>query len=411
MKPGTPGFIGARLREAREARGLPAIGLADLIGVSRAAVSQYENGIQSPRPEVMERITKTLRLPDVYFRLPMGKTDVGAIFYRSMSAATKSARIRAERRYFWLKAIVGYLREFVQLPAVNFPDFDLSIDPVRISDNQIEELAIQTRRFWNIGDGPINNVVWLLENNGAIVARDELGAETLDAFSEFCVGDGVPYVVLGSDKAVAARSRFDAAHELGHIILHRKINKTHLSRKSDHHLIEEQAHRFAGAFLVPAQAFASEFYSATLDALKILKAKWRVSIAMMIKRAENLNFISPQQVRRLWISYSRRRWRTKEPLDDELEIEQPRVLRRAFELLINEKIQTREQILSHLPFAPHDIEILAGIPGFLSRVSDDDGPSVCVLKEGARKRVSNQHAAETSGQIIEFPGGKRHGRS
>jgi predicted transcriptional regulator len=54
MKPGTPGFVGARLKEAREARFLSAIALADLVGVSRQAISLYENGAKTPGPEVMQ---------------------------------------------------------------------------------------------------------------------------------------------------------------------------------------------------------------------------------------------------------------------------------------------------------------------------------------------------------------------
>lgn len=405
MKTGTPGFIGARLREAREARGLPAIALADLIGVTRAAVSQYENNAQTPRPDIMERIAATLHLPHEYFRRPMRQSEKGAIFYRSMSAATKAARTRAESRYSWLREIVIYLREFVQFPSVNIPDCIFPDDPIRISYDQIEELARKTRHFWNLGEGPISNVVRLIENNGVIVARDELGAETLDAFSEFNAEDGMPYIILGSDKAVAVRSRFDAAHELGHLILHRNINKNRLSRPTDHQLIETQAHRFAGAFLLPEQAFASEFYSANLDALRILKPRWRVSIAMMIKRAEDLEFISSEQVKRLWINYSRRRWRGKEPLDDELEVEKPRLLVRAFELLFNEGIQTCEQILSHLPLNPNDIEGLAALSGHLTRISADE-PSVRVLDLTGRTRHKSQYQIDRPGQVIQFTGRK-----
>ena len=47
--------------------------------------------------------------------------------------------------------------------------------------SEIEEIATDVRRFWNLGDGPISNVTLLLENNGAIVTRTEMGADNLDA--------------------------------------------------------------------------------------------------------------------------------------------------------------------------------------------------------------------------------------
>ena len=39
MKLGTPGFVGPRLREAREGRGLTAMSLAELLGITRSAIS------------------------------------------------------------------------------------------------------------------------------------------------------------------------------------------------------------------------------------------------------------------------------------------------------------------------------------------------------------------------------------
>lgn len=366
MKPGTPGFVGARLREAREARGLTAISLSELLGVSKQAVSQYENDLQTPHPDVMRRIEQTLNLPAQFFWRPVGEQRKRKIFYRSMSATTKAAREKAERRYGWLEDIVIFIREYINLPKVNFPFFDVPEDPHRITFDRIEELASQARRFWKLGDGSISNVAWLVENNGAIVTRTSLGAETLDAFSEWNEFSDTPYIILGSEKNVAARSRFDLGHEIGHLILHRNIDRTRIAKTSDFRLIENQAHRFAGAFLLPADAFSNDFSAPTLDALQALKSKWNVSIQMMLHRAQDLSLISTEQAQRLWINRTRRGWRLVEPLDDTLPVEQPRLLQRSFELLINEQVVTRSEIVSELPYAVTDIEELAGLqPSFL----------------------------------------------
>lgn len=404
MKPATLGFIGARLKEAREARYLTAIALSDLIGISRQAVSQYENGIQSPRPEIMKKIADILQLPVSYFRYP-NEIETGTIFYRSMSAATKSVRLRAENRYLWLRIIVAYLREFLKFPKANFPEFETPNNPNDISEEQIEDLAIQTRKVWNLSNFPVTNMVLLLENNGAIVVRDELGAATLDAFSDVLSASDCPqYIILGMDKSIAVRSRFDAAHELAHRILHRNINKSYLSRMPEYSLIEKQAHRFAGAFLLPSDAFANDFYSAALDALKNLKPKWKVSIAVMIKRAEDLNFISSDQAKHLWINLSRRGWKTREPLDDVLEIEQPQLLRQAFEMIVNERIKTKQEILSQIPLSPIDIEKLAALKtGYLREIQKEISPTISILKDyqtnhkNTYKPKNNDHA-----QIIRF---------
>jgi len=398
MRPGTPGFIGARLTEAREARGFTVTSLSELIGVSKQAVSQYEKGSASPHPEAMQGIVEALHLPLEFFLRPTGELTLPTVFYRSLSAATKAERARADRRFGWLREVVCYVRAFVELPPANLPNLGLPGDPNALVESDLEGVASEIRRFWNLGDGPISNVVWLLENNGVVVARDELGSEALDAFSAWV--DGTPYVFLGSDKGSAARSRLDAAHELAHLLLHRGVDRSQLYQQADHRLLEDQAFRFAGAFLLPASSFARDFYVPTLDALRVLKSKWAVSVGMMIKRAEDLTLISPDQARRLWISYNRRGWKRKEPLDDELPIEQPRLLRRSMELIVNEAGQSHAHVLSELPFAVSDVEELASLPpGSIGDVP----PPVRLIDLLAHRSDSNRSRGSGPGDIVNFP--------
>jgi Zn-dependent peptidase ImmA (M78 family) len=310
----------------------------------------------------MRAITQALKVPLHRFLRPPPPENPAIVFYRSMATATKFARVRAERRYGWLREIIAYLRRFVEFPATRLPIFKVPDDPRRLTNQDIEQYATETRRFWNLGDGPISNVLWLIENNGAIVARYELGANTLDAFSQWRESDPAPSIVLGSDKRAAARSRVDMVHELGHVLFHRGIRRAFITNPALFKMVEEQAFRFAGAFLLPEAAFAEDFAEADLDALRLLKAKWKVSLAVMIRRSRQIGLISPKQERRLWINLARRGWRTKEPLDDELEAEEPRLLRRSFNLLVDSSLVERHEIPYQLALAPVDIEELAGLP-------------------------------------------------
>jgi Zn-dependent peptidase ImmA (M78 family)/DNA-binding XRE family transcriptional regulator len=407
MKRGTSGFVGARLREAREARGLTAISLSEILGVTRQAVSQYENDQQTPRPEVMRKIEQSLNLPPAFFSRAMdNRPSERKIFYRSMSSATKAARTRVERRYDWLTDIVDYLKRFVAFPEVHFPSFDVPRDPNELSWEEIEDLASMTRKFWRMGEGPISNVVWLLENNGAVVARGMTGADKLDAFSEWHVwheDHDTPYVFLGADKNTGPRSRYDAAHELGHLILHRSIDRKHITHKPTFNLIEDQAYRFASAFLLPTSAFANDFSAPSLDTFKALKSKWKVSIAMMVYWSAELGLIGEEHAQRLWKNRARRGWIRKEPLDDQLPIEKPRLLRRVFELLIDEGVQSRAEIRAALPYALSDIEELAGLPpGFL-----EEKPAPIALKNfSARRRSAKQERSNEPADVVEFRASK-----
>lgn len=381
MTVGMTGFVASRLRQAREARGLSLVALADLAGVSSAAISQYEKGQHTPRAETFDLLAKQLNLPRTYFLKPevIAPIEQHRLFYRSMSSATKQARTRAGRRLEWFKEIADYFEQFFDFPDPNIPDFGLSEDFRSITRATIESAAEQLRSFWRLGLGPIADVVRTMEANGIFVSRSILGAETLDAFSEF---DGArPYVFLNSDKSVLVRSRFDCAHELGHLVLHRNVKKRELSRASDFKVIESQAHHFAGAFLFPASSFQREIWGLSLDSFRSLKPTWKISIAAMISRASQLELIDDDSAKRLWINLGRRGWRVREPLDD-LPCEQPKMLAKAAAALISNRIKTREQIIADLSLPPSDIVELLSAEADLFR---DDEPRLKNMGENVVK--------------------------
>jgi Zn-dependent peptidase ImmA (M78 family)/DNA-binding XRE family transcriptional regulator len=368
MKSGTPGFSGQRLREAREIRGTQQLFLAEMLGVSAQAISNYERNRSTPSPEMLDRLARALNVPPAFFTLPDRPTVERKVFYRSMSAATKGARSRAEHRANWLADITCYISDFVELPESNIPQFDVPENPLQLDGSEIEQLAAKARSFWRMRDEPIGNMVRLLENQGVVVARDRLGASTLDSLSELDSATERPFVIIGTDKGTPARWRFDAAHELGHLILHRKLDRRRLRNAAEHKEIENQAHRFAGAFLLPQAPFCDELFAASLDAMLAMKPRWRTSIAMMIMRARQTHLINEAVEKRLWINYSRRGWRGGEPLDDVMEVESPRLLHRSFELILESQAQSPDDVVLSTGLPVPDIESLAGLPDrFLER--------------------------------------------
>lgn len=409
MKIKNYGFIGENLTRAREVRSISQAELARRVEVSRQSISQYEGNTNPPSFETLTRIAEELKLPPHYFLRVPPKANADPVFNRvNISAATKTARKAAERRYEWLTEIVTYLRQFVNFPRVNFPQFDVPADVRSISNDLIEELAAETRRFWGLEDGVISNVVMLLENNGAIVSRFLLDAEKFDAFSVFNSRDNTPYVILGADKGISARSRFDAAHELGHLVLHRRVDRARLNTSSDFNLIEKQAHRFAGAFLLPASSYTDDLVVPSLDTFRAKKSKWRVSIQTQIHRCHDLGIITEEQATRLWKNCNRKGWKYKEPLDDDLLLEQPRLLARAMRMILDEKVQTRSDISSALPFMLADLSELTGLP---KEAFMEQGGTVLSLKsrfqrdeqrEPEGEQDSEQEAPSYTAQVLAF---------
>jgi Zn-dependent peptidase ImmA (M78 family)/DNA-binding XRE family transcriptional regulator len=362
MKVGTPGFTGERLKAAREARGIAtATSFAEMIGVTRAAVSQYELGVQTPSPEVMRIISQRLNLPIQHFLLPPPAPS-GTLFFRSMASATKSDRIRIGRQFQWLRDITDTVSNYVRVPNVDIPEADVPDNPIRITDEHIEQAATNLRRHWKLGNGPISDLNLLLENKGVILASIDVETDRIDAFSNWCDQRRRAYVILARAKRFAARTRANAAHELGHMVLHRNLKETDLRRPALFKEIERQAFRFAGAFLLPEPTFLRELYSVSLGALQELKPRWKVAMAFMLKRAEDLGAVNETHARRLWINLARRGWKRREPLDDHLQPEYPRFLKRCIEMIVQKGRVGRDELPLLINLPASDIERLTGLP-------------------------------------------------
>ncbi|EAQ96122.2 helix-turn-helix domain-containing protein [Congregibacter litoralis] len=367
---GVDNFVGQRLVQAKNVRGLSSLALSELIEVSQSSISLYESGKQKPRQEVVESLATALRVPVSYFFKPASDSETKTLFYRSMAAATKASRVLVEAKYSWARDLTEYVLEFIDFPPVNLPSFDIPADFRQLEVNQIESIANELRTHWNLGSAPIADVIRTLESNGVIVWRTCFESEKLDAFSESWKPH--PFVVLSTDKDNYFRSRFDAAHELGHLVLHQQVQRKHLTDASDYKLLESQAHRFAGAFLTPAIAYSNDLYDLSVDVFRALKPRWNVTIAMQIMRAHQLGLIDEEQKRRLYVGLSRRKWRKREPLDDTVEPEKPSLLKKSVKLLLDEEVKTKEQLMAEISLSGVDLDILIDEPGLFSV---QDGPS------------------------------------
>jgi Zn-dependent peptidase ImmA (M78 family)/DNA-binding XRE family transcriptional regulator len=400
LKPGTPGFRGKRLLEAREARRITGAALAEALNITRGAISQYENDLQTPRPEVMSKLASALELPVAFFLREPEEPRSGTVYYRSLAAATKAVRTSALRRHEWLRHIKEWLEEWVDLPRPDFPDFNPPSEPALIKEH-IERFAQMARRYWGMHDGPISNVVWLLENKGTIVSLCDFGSEDLDAFSECGRETFAPFISISSSKTLAARANFTAAHELGHLLLHRNIPASVAWSPAQHKEMEKQANDFASAFLLPEATFRGAVSYPSLDLFQALKPKWRVSIGAMIMRSHSLGMVGDEEYQRLWVTYSRRGWKHGEPFDDILDRGGPRILRRAFEVLVNDEAIGRDEILNDLPYAPRDIETLCGLDaGFFNQ------PSVANIVKLSRPTLAgseiNKSPVGGIGNVVRF---------
>lgn len=296
-----PQFERARLRLARELMGWSQSRLASEVKLTPAAISQFESGASNPGDETVARLSAALRVPRAFFDQPLTETHEG--FFRALRRTSVTERRRARAIAHIAHDLVSGPTTVEQPPLLNLPS--MPPPPVDASADRIEQVAGRTRAAWGLPPGPVESVVELLEAHGIVVIRLPLRTADVDAFS--LPFPDHPVVVLGADKDDRARSRFDAAHELGHLIMH---GEQVWGLKE----IETQAHRFAAAFLMPAQDILAELPN-TVDwpYLFMLKKRWQVSLAALLMRARTLGRITEAQYVSAIKTASARGWRRIEP--------------------------------------------------------------------------------------------------
>lgn len=370
------GFVPDRLAEARLVRQMSRAELARELGVTGQAIGYYETGERRPDMSVLLRIAEVLQQPVSFFLRESPSLTRGTRFFRSIGTRSNKVNYALDVKTKWLWEIVGFVAKNIKLPPVNLPEVPAAKDRHGYSLLEIEEIATSVRRHWGLGDGPIANVIALFETHGIVVTRFELGSDEIDAFS--CWIRKRPYVLLGSDKKSCCRSRYDAVHELGHMLLHSHIGQEDLEDKATRDLIEIEANMFAGAFLLPRPAMFREFYSTRMKHLQGLKERWRVSMQAIAHRAKDIGIIDEHQYILFRKQVSFNRWNKREPLDDVIPLEQPMWLLNCWRVLTDRKVVREAGLEDELGFS---LDLVARLFGHESLKSQFPGNNAVRLND------------------------------
>ncbi|WP_322005108.1 XRE family transcriptional regulator [Paraburkholderia tropica] len=356
----------SRLEFARMRRGWTKARLANELGVQVRSVQGYESGEYAPEPERLSQIGALLQFPEEFFfgdDLPL--IDEHTASFRSMSkmsATLKRTALGAGTTAFLLNE---WIEERFRLPEADLPD---------LSDLSPEDAAATLRRMWGIGEAPINNLTHLLELKGIRVYSLAIEAKEVDAFSVW--HSGRPFVFLNTFKT-AEHSRFDAAHELGHLVRDR-----HSMLHGDAHSpeMEKEANAFAGAFLMPKNTITAHRAGlATMGKLIDMKRIWGVSLSALAFRMNQLGLFTEWTYRNLCIQIGKYGYRTTEP--NPMAPESSQVLRKVFDSLRNEGV-SRTDIARDLCLTQQDIDnltfglTLSGVSSAARGIGRQSPPSV-----------------------------------
>lgn len=292
----TRDFNQDRLVLARQRRGWTKKSLADRAGLSSKIISLYESGESIPTDESLGVIAHELGFPTQFFfgsdiDAPSEENASFRSFSR-MTAAQRNAALAAGGLAFLLSDWID--RNF-ELPAVSVPDCS-GMDP--------EMAAAVVRAEWNLGAGPIKNMIHALEYHGVRVFSLAEETKEVNAFS--CWRQGItPFVFLNTQKSAEA-SRFDAAHELGHLVLHR-----HGDNKGKE--VENEANAFASAFLMPKDSVeAHSWHCRTVPEIIRGKKLWNVSAMAFAFRLHKVGILTEWLYRSVCIELSTMGARSRE---------------------------------------------------------------------------------------------------
>lgn len=361
MRVGTPGFVPDRLVEARAARRIPSQkALAALISVSPGSVSKWESGTHAPDAEALSVLAAKLQVRREFFLRPIFESD-RPLFYRTLSNTLVRDLNYQESQMRWLQEISSVVGHYVEFPDVGIPDVLFGASYKQLRDDDIERIARDLRKRWNLGEGPCTDIVALLEKIGCIVGSIEMGTSKLDGLCSWSKDESRPHILLSTDKMSFPRRQMDAAHELGHAVLHRNV--TELELKKDLKEIESQAFRFASAFLMPSTTYPYEVRNPSIASLQALKERWRVSVKAQIMRLWQLELIPDDYKISLYKIYSAKGWNKGEPLDDSWPLSEPKLLKDALNLIVDSGVRSKPDLLSvEFTMQAGDIENVASLP-------------------------------------------------
>lgn len=349
MAQGEPRFVGDQLRIARLCHGLSLEQIAEAVSATRQYIHQLENGARTPANDMAEALADVLGVQTAFlFNSHVSGVRPEQCHFRKQQTTPVSITSQVLARGTMLDRLATQLDQRLGMPPVNFPDLPVG------SLEDAEHAAEETRRYWRLGsDGPITNIMRVVENAGAIVTHFHGLSERVDALS---MDRPRPIIVRSDAKASLCRQRFDLGHECGHLVMHRGV-------ETGDKTSEDQAHRFASAFLLPRAAFIREFprgRSLNWAAMFQLKLRWKVAVRAIVRRAFDLGMIDAAQYRTANIQLVKTGQAKAERYDDQLPLEQPELLDSAMSALQQARPNGLRELASDLGISEGMFKLLTG---------------------------------------------------
>lgn len=317
---------------ARVSAGLTQGQLAKALGKSQPFVSQVERGEKHIPPDLLTNWCHACGIPESFLtsgRLPLDDSVSAMVHRRMKTLPAKPHNLANAQVKMRVLEIDSLFAEIDLVPSLEIPNVPSGTGPA--------DAAAHVRRAWRVPSGPLPNLVELVESAGIPVVLMDSFHPKQSATSH--QGRWCDWVITLNETHPASRRRFTLAHELGHIVLGHESSIA--AEDDERERLEREADAFASELLMPQADARRELRSVTFKRLILLKQRWHVSVAFLIRRALDAGTITPQQRRRLEIDLSTQPGgRRREPA--EFPPEQPSLARRMIDALVDEGISIAE---------------------------------------------------------------------
>lgn len=298
---------------ARGARGLTQAEVAKAAGVSQAMLSKVENRLIAPTSDLAERLAAALNFPVAFFY--QAERALGFPHYHHRKRAALGVKALDK-----LHAVINIRRQHIAKLLKSYEnEVEKPIPSIDLDEKEITpgEAARMVREYWLLPRGPVDNVTATIEAGGGVVVITDFGTHLLDGISFRAAG--LPPIFVMNSEVPGDRYRFSLAHELGHMVMHALPG-------DDDAKMEREADEFAAAFLMPPIEVRPHLNPPSIEKFARAKPHWKVSIKSLIRQAYTLRLVSPDDYKRLSITYSKAGYSRGEPFP--LDRETPSLLPR-----------------------------------------------------------------------------------
>lgn len=282
-----PSLLSQNLRRLRDARKWSQAQVAEKAQMSRIAYGNIEAGTSSPRVDTLVRLAAALGVSVQELLAPV--RILRSVRFRAAKKMTSREQL--------LASVARWLDDYRELETLLGEEtrFSSALNKIAKQTGRAQgrvratSAAAEARKALKLAPGEgIRDICGLLEDRAGVkVFATPIASPEFFGLSISGEDEGGPAVVVNTWERISVeRWIFTAAHELGHLLLHRSAYD--VTRAEENEEEEREANWFASELLMPSDVFVAEWAEARgltlVDRVFKLKRIFRVSYRTVLYR-------------------------------------------------------------------------------------------------------------------------------